>query len=62
MDYDMIKFRIKQLIQDGKDSERFSILFDLMMEECRSASMTKQAFMQMIETSVNSPGIREDFA
>jgi hypothetical protein len=50
------------LIQTSKDSERFTILFDLMIEECRSANMTKEAFLRMIEISVNSPGIREDFA
>ena len=61
----MNSIELKRVIQNTlkglKDHERFGILFELVLSECKKAEITREAFMDIIGEVFNNPMVYDDF-
>lgn len=62
----MDRMKLKKLIlatmSNLEDHERFGMLFDLMLEECKEAKITRKVFLDLICNVIENPLVYQDFA
>ena len=57
-----IRKQVTALLKNALDVEKFSILFALLMDECVvKAGMSKSIFSQLIRSSMELDGVKEDW-
>ena len=62
MDRLKLKKLIEATMQNMEDHEKFGLLFDMMLDRCREAKITKKVFLELICNVIENPLVYEDFA
>ena len=56
-----LKKVIQATLKGLEDHQRFGILFDLILEECKTAQITREAFLEIVSDVMGNPVVYDDF-